>query len=317
MTDKLLRVGIAQISPVWLDRIRTTEKITDYIAQAGKDKCDLVVFGEAILPGYPFWVELTNGAKFNSDIQKELFSLYLSQSIRIDRGDLDEICLSAKSCGTAVYVGTVEAATDRGGHSLYCSLVYIDKEGIIKSVHRKLMPTYEERLIWSIGDGYGLVTHSMGNFTVGGLNCWENWMPLARTSLHAMGEDLHIAVWPGSLRNTGEITRFIAMEARSFVVSVSGLMNIRDVPENIPYYDLIASNASKWLADGGSCVSGPDGKWLQEPVCEKEGLFIVNLDHGNIQRERHNLDISGHYSRPDIINIEVNRQRQKIAHFID
>jgi len=310
--SKLLKVGLAQISPVWLNKKKTLEKIINYIEKAGSRECELVVFGEALLPGYPFWLGLTNGSEFNSKMQKEMHAHYVRNSVQLEKGDLDPLCKAARQNGVAVYVGTIERAADRGGHSLYCSLVYINKEGEIKSVHRKLQPTYEERLTWSPGDGNGLQVHSLKDFTVGGLNCWENWMPLPRTALHGMGENLHIAVWPGSIRNTEDITRFIAREGRSFVISVSSLMSIKDFPSNTPHRDVIIKNAIDPLTDGGSCVAGPDGKWILEPVVEKEGLFTVELDFGRVLEERQNLDISGHYSRPDVTRLVLNRERQSV-----
>ncbi len=126
-------------------------------------------------------------------MQKRLYAHYAEQSVVIERGDLDPLRRECRQHGIAAYVGTMERASDRGGHSLYCSLVYIDAEGEIGSVHRKLMPTYEERLVWAPGDGHGLRTHQLGAFTVGGLNCWENWLPLVRASLYGQGEDLHVA----------------------------------------------------------------------------------------------------------------------------
>ena len=192
MTESnLLKLGLAQIAPAWLNKELTLEKIRNYIEKAGSQACDLVVFGEALLPGYPFWLGLTHGADFNSKMQKEIHAHYLRNSVQIESGDLDPICEEARKHGVAVYVGCIERAKNRGGHSLYCSLVYINKEGEIKSVHRKLQPTYEERLAWSPGDGNGLRVHPLKEFTVGGLNCWENWMPLPRTALHSMGESLH------------------------------------------------------------------------------------------------------------------------------
>ena len=140
------------------------------------------------------------------------------------------------------------------------------------------MPTYEERLVWSPGDGNGLRVHDLGEFRVGGLNCWENWMPLPRAALYGQGENLHVAVWPGSRRNTEDITRFIAKESRSYVVSVSGMMHADKVPDNVPHADLIREAASGWLADGGSCVAGPDGQWVLEPQVGEEGLWVVEAD---------------------------------------
>lgn len=315
MIKDSLKIGLAQIAPVWLNKEKTTEKIVSYISDAGKQHCDLVVFGEALLPGYPFWVELTEGAKFNSVVQKEIFAHYLSQAIDPYSTDLAPVCSIAREKNTSVVLGTIEKAANRGGHSLYCSLVYIDKEGIVQSVHRKLMPTYDERLVWSPGDGHGLRVHKLGAFTVGGLNCWENWMPLSRTALYGMGEDLHVAIWPGSKRNTEDITRFIAKESRSYVISVSGLMRKTDIQTDIPYSDMISSNCPDMPADGGSCLAAPDGEWVVEPQVGQEVLKVAEIDHKQVRMERHNFDPAGHYSRPDVTRLHVNRERQQIVHF--
>ena len=315
MINDLLKIGLVQIAPVWLNKEKTIGKIVSYIYDAGKQNCDLVVFGEALLPGYPFWIERTDGAKFNSPVQKEIFAHYMSQAIDPYSADLAPICSIAKEKKTAVILGTIEKAANRGGHSLYCSLVYIDKEGIVQSVHRKLMPTYDERLVWSPGDGHGLRVHKLGAFTVGGLNCWENWMPLSRTALYGMGEDLHVAIWPGSKRNTEDITRFIAQESRSYVISVSGLMRKKDIQEEIPYSDMINSNFPDMPADGGSCLADPNGEWVVEPMVGEELLKVVEIDHKQVRMERHNFDPAGHYSRPDVTRLHVNRERQQIIHF--
>jgi len=310
MKTNILSIGLAQISPVWMNKELTREKIRSYIEEAGSNGCDLVVFGEGLLPGYPFWLGLTHGADFNSPMQKEIHAHYIRSSVQIEAGELNLLCEAAKNNKVAAYVGIIERAKNRGGHSLYCSLVYINNQGEIKSVHRKLMPTYEERLTWSPGDGHGLQVHPLKEFTVGGLNCWENWLPLARASLYGLGEDLHVAVWPGSVRNTEDISRFIAKEARSFVVSVGGLMSVKDFPADIPYRDEIVRNAVDPLTDGGSCIAGPDGEWIVEPVVGKEGLFTGTIDFNRVLEERQNLDVSGHYSRPDVTRLIVNRERQ-------
>lgn len=307
-----IKVGLVQMAPIWLNREETLMKVEGFIHQAGKENCQLAVFGEAILPGYPFWVERTDGARFNSQVQKEIHAHYQNQAVQIEAGHLDSICKTARKQKIAVYLGTIERPVDRGGHSLYCSLVYINPLGEIGSVHRKLMPTYEERLVWSTGDGHGLQVHPLGPFTVGGLNCWENWMPLSRTALYGMGEDLHVAVWPGSQRNTYDITKFIAKESRSYVISVSGLMRRSDITPDLPHSQLMQDNFEEIPADGGSCLAGPDGEWVIEPIVGEKGLFTAEISHQRIREERHNFDPAGHYGRPDVTHLVVNRVRQSL-----
>jgi len=305
-----LTVGLAQIAPVWLNRQATLAKVLERVEEAAGRDCQLVAFGEALVPGYPFWIEGTDGARFNSPIQKEIFAHYAQQAVQIEAGHLDAICKLAAQRHIAVYLGCIERPLDRGGHSLFCSLVYITPQGEIGSVHRKLMPTYEERLVWSPGDGHGLRVHRLGVFTVGGLNCWENWMPLPRAALYAQGEDLHVAVWPGGLHNTEDITRFIAREARSYVLSVSGLMRASDIPSSTPHLDEILTDFQAMLANGGSCLASPDGEWVLPPVIEQEILQVATLDHRRVLEERHNFDPAGHYARPDVTQLTVDRRRQ-------
>lgn len=305
-----LQVAMAQISPVWLDKAGTLAKIEAYILEAEREKAELIVFGEALLPGYPFWLAVTDGAAWNSKVNKELHAHYARNAIQIETGELDTICKLAKEHKIAMYLGIIERAKNRGGHSLYCSLLYIDAEGHIQSVHRKLQPTYDERLTWAPGDGNGLQVHPLKQFTLGGLNCWENWMPLSRTALYGQGENLHIAVWPGSDHNTRDITRFIARESRSFVISVSSLMKKEDFPEATPHLEKILEKAPDVLANGGSCIAGPDGEWIIEPVLHKEGLIYQTLDFNRVYEERQNFDPVGHYSRPDVTKLIVNRERQ-------
>lgn len=305
-----LKVAMAQLAPVWLNKTETLKKVEDAISKAANNGAELIVFGEGLVPGYPFWLALTGGAEWNTDVNKTLHAHYVLNSVTIENGDLDSICKLCAKHNIATYLGIIERPLDRGGHSIYASLVYIDQQGEIQSVHRKLQPTYDERLTWAPGDGNGLRVHSLKEFTVGGLNCWENWMPLPRAALYGQGENLHIAVWPGSDHNTKDITRFIARESRSYVISVSSLMRIDDFPKDTPYIDDILANSPKQLANGGSCIAGPDGEWVVEPILHEEDVFYASLDFNQVLKERQNFDAVGHYSRPDVTQLTVNRERQ-------
>jgi nitrilase len=306
----LLTVALAQDAPVWLDRAATLDRVLARVDEAAAAGARLVVFGEAFVPGYPFWVEHTEGARFESALQKAWYAHYLDQAVDIERGDLDALRARARCGRIWVMLGIIERPRERGGGSAYCALVTIDDGGEIRNVHRKLVPTFEERLVWSPGDGHGLRTFDLDGFTLGGLNCWENWMPLARSALYAQGMNLHVAVWPGNVRNTLECTRFIAREGRSLMLSVSAVMRREDIGEQLPHADLLRAHLPEICADGGSCIAGPDGQWILPPQAHSRGLLLAELDPAAIRRERQNFDPFGHYSRPDVLHLSIHRQRQ-------
>ena len=312
-----LRVGIAQIAPVWLERDATLDKVIETVDQAAPAGCALVVFAEAFVPGYPFWLEHTGGARFDEPLQKALFARYAEQAVDIDRGDLSGVCAAARRHGIGIYLGLVERPRDRGGHSLYAALVYIDATGRIGSVQRKLVPTHEERLVWGQGDGHGLRTHTLGPFTVGGLNCWENWMPLARAALYAEGEDLHVSVWPGNPRNTTDIARFIAQEGRCYAIAAAGLLTRDDVPRDVPEYGCVIEQLPTTMAAGGSCIVAPCGDWVLEPVAGEVGLFTADLEQRVVLEARQNFDPSGHYSRPDVTQLRLDRSRRSVTRDVE
>ena len=311
----MIKLALPQLASIWLNREAGLALVVDTIESAAQESADLIVFSEGFVPGYPFWLDGSGGANFNSPKQKEIFAHYSDQSVTIEDGHLDGVCAALKAANMAAYLGIIERPRQRSGHSLYCSFVYIGPDGVIGSVHRKLQPTYEERLVWSPGDGNGLVTHRLGDFTVGGLNCWENWMPLSRAALYAQGEDLHVACWPGSVRNTEDLTPVLAKEGRSYAVSVSAVMRPSDVCDDTPFASDIRDALGDMPADGGSCVAAPDGSWVLEPLVGKEGIRYCELDPELVRRERQNFDAAGHYSRPDVTRVIVNRERQSIAEF--
>ena len=311
-----MKIALIQTAPVLFGRAATTEKLLGEAREAIDNGAQLLVFPEAILPGYPFWLDPGGGARFNHEANKTWFARYARAAVNIERGDLAPFAELTRAGEVAIYLGTIERATDRGGHSLYCSLVYL-ADGEVQNIHRKLMPTYEERLVWSPGDGHGLQTFSFKDFTLGGLNCWENWMPLPRAALYAQGENVHVAVWPGNKRNTEILTRFLAREGRSYVLSCCGVFQKGHFPSDAPEFAELMTNSPVTFADGGSCVANPDGSWLVEPQCNGEQIIYAELDYEFVLRERQNFDPAGHYSRPDVTQLYVNRERQGTARFVD
>ena len=312
-----MRAALCQIAPVLLDRAATLDKMVRAIADASSQGATLACFGETLVPGYPLWLERTDGARFDSDLQKQIHALYLREAVCIEDGALEVVQGAARDASCWVVLGVAERPRERGGHTIYCSRVVIDDQGRIASVHRKMMPTWEERLAWGTGDAHGLVVHEVGAFTLGALNCWENWMPLARAALYAQGETLHIALWPGGDYNTRDITRFIARESRSYVISVSGVVRAADIPPDFPARDRVVAAGDEVLLNGGSCAAGPNGEWLLEPQTGEEGIHTIDLDPDFVRRERQNFDPTGHYARPDLLRLTVDRRRQQPVEFED
>ena len=298
----MIRVAAIQIAPIFLDKETTWEKLERYIREAKSNGTDLVTWGETLIPAYPFWLSSSGGARFNDLDQKTAYSTYWREAIDLDG---DPILEKMQSLARELKMMFMGGIAEKDGSSIYCTLLTIGTDGNVLGRHRKIKPTYEERLVWADGDRLGLKPHILNNTKIGGLNCWENWLPLARAALHLQGELIHVAVWPGSLRNTEDITRFIALEGRSWVISVSGFLRPTDFEHlsesDFPMKSVMASH-TEYFANGGSVIVDPTGKVIAGPLVDEEGIIYADLDPKIAIQERQNLDISGHYSRFDIFN---------------
>ncbi|MGH9916300.1 MAG: carbon-nitrogen hydrolase family protein, partial [Pyrinomonadaceae bacterium] len=213
---------------------------------------------------------------------------------------------AASDLGVVLVIGVNERVDQGAGNgTLYNSLLTLGHDGELLNHHRKLVPTYTERLVWGHGDGDGL--KSVGTFAgrMGGLICWEHWMPLARQALHVSGEQIHIAVWPTVHEMHQIACRHYAFEARCFVLAAGLLMKSGDMPQQMPITSELSEKPDQFILRGGSAIIGPDGGYLVEPVFDKEIIITSELDFTAIDKERMTLDVSGHYYRPDIFEMSV------------
>jgi nitrilase len=314
-----LTVAAANLRPRWLDPDATTDVVVQTLQEAAARGVDLVAFGETFLSGYPHWVARTGGAAFDDALQKRCYAAYLDAAVTLDGPHVARIVEACHDLGVFAYVGLTERGTSSATGTVFATLLAVDPvEGVV-SAHRKLRPTYEERLVWGPGDGHGLRVHAFDGVRVGGLNCWENWMPQARHAMYALGEDLHVSVWPGARSLTRDITRFVALEGRVWSLAAGGVFSLADVPTDFPAYELLAASEEEHGpvgGDGGSALAAPDGSWVVEPV-STEQLVVGTIDTAAVRAARQNFDPTGHYARPDVFHVEVDRRRQQAATFTD
>ncbi len=309
----ILRIAAAQIAPVLFDTDATTQRVVASIIEAGQAGVALVAFGECFVPGYPAWLSQGGGARFDDAELKDAYRRYLAASVPMDGDHVHAMRTACRDHGVTAVVGILER--DSAGGSGYCTALVISEAGEIELAHRKLRPTYEERLVWAPGDGQGLRTFEIRGVTCSTLNCWENWMPLPRTALYAQGTQLHVGLWPGTDTNTRDITRFVAREGRVFMLSAGARMGFEDVPDDFALGRGLGEAA--WVRNGGSAVAGPDGAWVLEPDVTTDGLVICEVEIDQVLAERQSFDATGHYSRPDVLQLSVNRTRQRNVTFED
>jgi nitrilase len=301
-----MKVAAVQGSPVFMDKQATTMKMLNYMEKAASNGASLCVFPEAFLPGYPWWIYLSDFTEWDSPKFKEVYAIYLENSVSTDGPEIAQIADKARKLNMMTIFGIMEKSASHG--TVYCTLVTIHPKNGIINIHRKLNPTFAEKMVWGTGDGHGLNVYEWDGFKIGGLSCWENWMPLARFSLYAQGEQLHIATFPGLIELTADITKFVAMESRSYVVTVGGLLEGDDIDDGFPLKNEMLG-IREVLLNGGTYIVGPDGEDIvpmQEP---KETIVYAKLSLQKVLEERQNFDPAGHYNRHDVLSLNINKIR--------
>jgi len=301
-TRSPVKVAAVQHAPVFLDRRRSVEKACELIAEAGAEGARLIVFPEAFIAGYPDWVWLvpnSHGAELN-----ELYGELLENSVTVPDEWTRQLCEAAASAGAYVAIGVNERNAEASGSSLSNTLLVISDQGAIVGAHRKLIPTGGERTVWGRGDGSTLSVVETGFGKLGGLLCWENYMPLARQALYQLGAQIHVAPTWDSSEPWLLAMRHIAREGGMFVINCCQALRIDEIPESYAFRQLYPEGR-EWINKGNSCIIDPMGRLLAEPVSESEELLYADLDLGLIPAAKRVFDAAGHYARPDVFRFGV------------
>lgn len=303
-------VAIAQVAPRFLDRDGSIQIAVEAIAEAASAGARLVAFSEAWLPGYPVWADA--GLAWEDPVTKDAFGRLQQNSVELPSDAARTLQVAARRHRIHVAIGINERDATLSRGTLYNTLLYLSDTGEVLGNHRKLVPTHSERIIWGQGDGSTLVVTDTSIGRVGGLICWEHWMPLARFAMHAKAEQIHIAAWPDTPELHQIASRAYAFEGRCFVLFAGQFLPVSAVPDDLPIKERIVgmTGADGVIMPGGSGIIGPDGEWIEGPV-EGEGMIYADVDVGLIPGEQQVLDTAGHYNRPDIFHLIVDETRRE------
>lgn len=308
-------LAAVQAAPVYLDRDASIEKACSLIAEAGAKGADLAVFGETWVSGYASFAAWANHPAFG-----ELLRQFVLNGVEVPSPATDALCRAARLAGTDVAIGIAERDSTTAG-SIYCTLLFIGREGVILGKHRKLKPTMYERTVWGEGDGSSLRVYDRPYGKLGGLNCWEHQMVLPGYALIAQGLQVHAGVWPGGTFTRQEIlSRAFAMQAAAYVVMSGALIREQDIPPQIREMAMTIDGKTRQLitpCDGDSGIIGPNGEFLAGPVVNEEVILTAKGNTGTVMFQKMIADHAGHYSRPDVFEFRVNRRPKRIADFGD
>jgi nitrilase len=301
--DRPVTVACVQAEPAILDRSKTLDRLEELASEAGRNGAELVVFPETFVPVYPSsrWAKAFAG--WQSDGARATFARIAQNSIAVGSPEERRLAAAAKALGVWLVTGVNEVEPERPG-TIYNSLLYHSPEGELTLHHRKLVPTNHERLIWGQGDGRGLHTVETGFGRVGGLICWENYMPLARAAVYESGVEIYIAATADDSDEWQATLVHIARESRAYVVAPCHFQRASSYPSDFP----LASELEgvQGLGRGGSAILAPNGSYLAGPLYEEEGILYAELDPALLLAERQRFDPVGHYSRPDVLRLSVN-----------
>ena len=306
-------MAAVQAAPVYLDRDASIEKACSLIEKAGSLGADLAVFGETWVSGYASFAGWPNHSAFG-----ELLRRFVLNGVEVPSPATDALCRAARRAGCDVAIGVAERDSTTGG-SIYATLLFIGREGVLLGKHRKLKPTMYERTVWGEGDGSSLRLYDRAYGRLGGLNCWEHQMVLPGYALISQGLQVHAGVWPGGRFTRQEVlSRAFAMQAGAYVVMAGGLLREQDMPGDISELKMTIDGHDRHLVmpcDGASGIIGPDGDYLAGPVYDQETILAAKGNTGTVMFQKMIADHAGHYTRPDVFEFRVNRTPKRVASF--
>ena len=310
---KPTKIAIVQESSVFLNLEASVQKALKIIKEAAKNKADIVVFGESWFGGYPSWLDyVPNAGRWNYPPIKDVWADTFDNAMEVNSEEVDLLADAAKKAKVFLIFGFNESIKKgRGNGTLYNAILMIDQVGQIRNHHRKLIPTYTEKLVYGLGDAKGLTVVETPFGRIGALVCWEHWMPLTRQTMHDEAEDIHFALWPEVHEMHQIASRQYAFEGRCFVVSVGQMLASKSLPKTL--LDEAAKEGKvlpEFVLNGGSCVIGPDGFYILDPQFAVRGILYLELPSLKTNTaERMNLSTSGHYQRWDIFDLKINKKR--------
>ena len=310
----IVRLAAVQAAPVFLDRDATVEKSVALIGEAGANGARVIGFPETWIPGYPDWI--FRAAVWDDAASKRAFARLQRNAVEIPSPATDALCIAAREAGAYVVMGLHERDSAYSAGTLYNSQLLLSPAGEILGVHRKLMPTHAERIVWGQGDGSGLHVLDTEVGRLGALVCWEHWMPLTRFAMHSKGEQIHVAAWPDVPELHQLASRHYAFEGRCYVICVGSYETTAHVPADFELADSLGADSSGEILEGGSGIIGPDGAWVAGPVFGREEIVYADADLDRIAEEQQAFDAVGHYNRPDVFELTVDERPREQIRFV-
>jgi len=298
---------VVQAAPVLFDREATVEKACRLIEEAAANGARLVLFPEAFIPAYPRGLSFGTVIGSRSPAGRQTWQRYWANSVDIPGPTTEALAASAREAGVYLAIGVIERDNRFGGGTLYCSLLYFGPDGRLLGKHRKLKPTGAERLIWGEGDGSTLTVIETEIGRIGGLICWENYMPLARMAMYGKGVEVYLAPTADSRDTWLATLRHIACEGRCFVLGCNQFVTKAMYPKDLEEIEKLAGQPEV-LCRGASAIVSPLGKVLAGPLHDQEGMLLAELDLARIVQAKFDFDVVGHYARPDVFELTVNER---------